>query len=121
MKYMLLIYDNPDTREKMFSGDAGEQLLADVDAVIAELTASGELLGTEALADPSNTRTVKVADGVPVVTDGPFIESKEHMGGYLLVECDSLERATEIAARWPSAPFAPLEVRPVMDAGGEDM
>jgi hypothetical protein len=121
MKYMLPIYDNPDTREKMFSGDAGEQLLADVDAVIAELTASGELLGTEALADPSNTRTVKVADGVPVVTDGPFIESKEHMGGYLLVECDSLERATEIAARWPDASYAAVELRPRMGQSGTEM
>ena len=65
----------------------------------AELTASGELIGGEALADPSNTRTVRVQEGVPVVTDAPLAEAKEHFGGYLLVECESIERAVEIGYR----------------------
>lgn len=120
MKYMLQIYDNDATREAFF-GPGGDALLARVDEVMAELTASGELVGTEALADPSNTRTVRVTGGVPAVTDGPYVEAKEYMGGYLTVECETIERATEIAARWPSSRFAPLEVRPVMDAAGEDM
>jgi hypothetical protein len=120
MKYMLLIYDNADTRERFF-GDDGAGLMAEVDAVMKELTESGELVGGEALADPSNTKTVRVSDGVPAVTDGPFAEAKEHLGGYLIVECDSVERATEIAARWPSTRFAPMEVRPLMDTAGTEM
>ena len=120
MKYMLMIYDNPDTRE-IFFGEAGRPLMAEMDALMAELRASGELVGGEALADPSHTRTVRVRDGAPVVTDGPLAEAKEHFGGYLLVDCESIDRATEIAARWPSARFAPMEVRPFMEGGGADV
>lgn len=120
MKYLLLIYDNPDTRAAFF-GAEGAALMGEVDAVIDELTESGELVDAQALADTSNSRTVRVRDGVPAVTDGPFAEAKEHMGGYLLVDCESVERATEIAARWPSARFCAMEVRPLMDAGGEEL
>ena len=101
MRFMLMIYDNPDTRE-LFTGPEGKDLMAEVDAVMAQLTESGELVGGEALADPSNTRTVRVQEGVPVVTDGPLAEAKEHFGGYLMVECETIERAVEIAAAWPS-------------------
>src|SRR5437879_2469966 len=111
-----MIYDNPGTRE-LFLSEAGTGLMAEIEALVAELKDSGELVGSEALADPSNTRTVRMQGGVPVVTDGPLAEAKEHFGGYLLVDCESIERATEIAVRWPSARFGSLEVRPVMDAG----
>jgi len=111
---MLMIYDNPGTRDHFF-GDAGKPLMDEMDALMAELRRSGELVSTEALADPSQTRTVRVENGVPVVTDGPLAEAKEHFGGYLVVDCASLERATEIAVRWPSARFSPLEVRPIFD------
>jgi hypothetical protein len=120
MKYMLMIYDNPDTRD-LFSSPEGQPLMEEVDALMAQLTESGELVGGEALADPSNTRTVLVQEGVPVVTDGPLAEAKEHFGGYLLVECETIDRAVEIAASWPSARFAPMEVRPLMDAAGMEM
>lgn len=120
MKYMLLIHDNPDTRE-VFFGEGGAGLMAEIDALVAELTASGELVGSEALADPSNTKTVRVRDGIPAITDGPLAEAKEHFGGYLIVDCESIERAIEIAARWPSARFTALEVRPIMDVGGDDV
>jgi hypothetical protein len=73
--------------------------MGEVDALLKELTESGELVGTQALADPSNTKTVRVRDGVPAITDGPFAEAKEQLGGYLIVDCASPERATEIAAR----------------------
>src|SRR5215210_5895848 len=92
MKYMLLIYDNPDTRQ-MMSGEGGKELGAQMDALMAELTESGELVGGEALADPSNTKTVRPRDGVPAITDGPLAEAKEHFGGYLIVDCESVERA----------------------------
>ena len=111
MKYMLMIYDNPGTREAFF-GEEGKAMMADMDALMQELTASGELIGGEALADPSQTKTVRLRDGATVITDGPFAEAKEHLGGYLIVECERPERATEIAARWPNAKFCAMEVRP---------
>ena len=120
MKYMLLIYDNPETREAFF-GEGTDELMGEVDALIKELTESGELIGTQALADPSNTKTVRVRDGVPAVTDGPFAEAKEQLGGYLIVDCESLERAAEIAARWPNARYCAMEVRPIMEDAGTEM
>jgi hypothetical protein len=120
MKYMLLIYDNADTRE-LFSSPDGTALANEVGALITELTASGELVGGEALADPAQTRSIRQRDGVPVVTDGPLAEAKEHFGGYLIVDCETTERATEIASRWPNARFAAMEVRPIMNSGGQEM
>lgn len=120
MKYMLLIYDNADSREAFFGTD-GATLMAEVDAVMRELTDSGELIGGEALADPSQTKTVRPRNGVAVSTDGPFAEAKEHLGGYLMVDCETPERAVEIAESWPSARFSPLEVRPLMQEAGAEM
>ncbi len=120
MKYMLMIYDNPGTREAFF-GEEGKVLMAEMDALMQELTESGELIGGEALADPSNTKTVRVRDGVLAITDGPFAEAKEHFGGYLIVECERPERATEIAARWPNAKLCAMEVRPIMERSGGEL
>jgi hypothetical protein len=96
-------------------------VMADVGDIMGELEQSGEWVGGEALADPSNTRTVRVRDGVPAVTDGPFVEAKEQLAGYCIVECESPERAIEIAARWPDARYWAMEVRPLMEAAGEEM
>lgn len=113
MKYMLLIYGNPASQQAI--ADAVDDVMAEVDALMKELTESGELAGGQALAEPAASRTVQVRDGVPVVTDGPFLEAKEFLAGYLIVECDSLERATEIATRWPDARLCAMEVRPIID------
>jgi hypothetical protein len=120
VKFMLLIYDNADTRER-FLGEDGNALMGEVDTLVQELTESGELVGGEALADPSATRTVRVRDGAPAITDGPLAEAKEHFGGYLIIDVESVERATEVAARWPNARFASMEVRPIMDTAGAEM
>jgi hypothetical protein len=119
MKYMLLIYDNADTRN-VFFGPQGEALSAEIDELMRELRASGELVGGEALADPSQTRLIRPRDGVPVVTDGPLTEAKEHFAGYLIVDCETPERAAEIASRWPNARFGALEIRPLMRGGGSE-
>jgi hypothetical protein len=116
---MLMIYDNPDTRE-VFFGPEGAGLMAEVDALMEELRGSGELVGGAGLADPSRTRVVRVREGVPVVTDAPLAEAKEHFGGYLVVDCESLDRAVEIAARWPNSRFTFTEVRPLMQEGSAD-
>jgi hypothetical protein len=120
MKYMVMIYDNAQSRERFLGPDGGE-LSAEIDALMQELTESGELLGGEALADPSTTKTITPVDGVPAITDGPLAEAKEHFGGYLMLECESIDRAAEIAARWPSGRFTPLEVRAVMSPDGAEM
>ena len=119
MKYMLMIYDNPDSRG-IFFGEAGEGIRAEMEALMRELTDSGELLYTEGLADPSNSRTVRLRGGVPVVTDGPLAEAKEHFGGYLVLDCESADRAVEVATRWPKAVLTAIEVRPIMGPGGAE-
>jgi hypothetical protein len=121
MKYMLLIYVNPE-----FAADLSEQertdLFGEVDAIMDGLRESGELVGFEALADASTTRTVKLREGLPAVTDGPFMESKELFGGYLIVDCENLERAVEIAAGWPDVRFGgALEVRAIMTNSEAEM
>lgn len=120
MKYMLLIYNNPSFIAALPDQERNA-IFTDVDAIMQELTETGELVGGEALADVTQSRTVRVRDGAPAVTDGPFIEAKEHLAGYLMVDCESPERAVEIAARWPDARYWAMEVRPVMTASGTEM
>ena len=120
MRYMLLIYQNPASFETL-SEEERNAVMGEVGTIMGELTESGEWLGGEGLADPSQTKTVKVRDGVPAVTDGPYLEAKEHLVGYCLLECESVERATDIATRWPDARWWGVEVRPLMDAAGTEM
>jgi hypothetical protein len=117
VKYMLLIYNNPAALQAMPDAER-DALMAEVDVIMSELTETGELVGGEALQDASRTRTVRVRGGVPAVTDGPFAEAKEQLAGYLTVDCESPERAVEIAARWPDARHWAMEVRPVIEAAG---
>ena len=120
MKYMLLIYNNPDHLQSLPKEDL-EAIFADVGVIIDELTASGEWIGGEGLAHPSQAKTIRVRDGVPAITDGPFVEAKEQFAGYCLFDCETPERAQEIAARWPDARYAAVELRPVMEPSGTEM
>jgi hypothetical protein len=81
---------------------------------------SGEMISTAALPAPSESATVRVRGGVPVVTDGPYLEAKEYLAGYYLVECASKERACELAAMIPDAGIEGLgvEVRPIVFSAG---
>jgi hypothetical protein len=119
VKYMLLIYSTPASLEA--ANVDMDELLGEVDALIDELTKSGEFIGGAGLADPVNSKTVAVRDGVPVVTDGPYLEAKEHLAGYGILECESLERAIEIAGRWPDAKYKAVELRPLMGEAGLEM
>jgi hypothetical protein len=120
VKYLLAIYNNPATYEA-FSEQERTELFGEVDRIMKELTESGELVGGQALADASTAKTVRVRDGVTVATDGPFAEAKEQLGGYLIVECESEERAVEIAASWPDARHFAMEVRAIMHTSGDEM
>jgi hypothetical protein len=109
VKYVILIHHNPAAWDALSDAqrrEIGRRHLAFTE----ELTASGELVVSEALADPSLARTVPA-----VVSDGPYAEAKEYLAGFYLVECDSLDRAAEYAARLPHGPHYRIEVRPVMN------
>jgi hypothetical protein len=120
MKYLLIIYDKPETRA-LFMSEEGKPLMEEMMVLMDELRQSGEMVLTEGLADPSQTKTVKPENGVPVVTDGPLAEAKEHFGGFLLVDVESMDRAVEIATRFPGARMSPVEVRPLMSEAGSEM
>ena len=114
MKYMLLIYNRPGFVDEL-TDEQRTELFGEVDALLAELTASGELVRGEGLAGPETARTVRLQDGQPAVTDGPFSEAKEQFAGYTAVDCATRERAEEIAARWPDVRYGgAIEVRAVM-------
>jgi len=120
MKYMLLIYNNAAVLEALPAAER-DAFMGEVDPIMKELIESGELVGGEALAHPSNTKTVRVRDGVAATTDGPFAEAKEQLAGYLIVDCETPERAISIAERWPDAKYWAMEVRPIMDTAGTEM
>lgn len=121
MKYMLLIWNRPGFVDEL-SEQERVALFGEVDEIMKELSESGELIGGQALADPSQSRTVRLAGGHPEVVDGPFMESKEQFAGYLAVDCDTPERAAEIARRWPDVRYGgALEIRPIMDEAGTEM
>jgi hypothetical protein len=123
MKYMILIHSNPQSREiwEGFSDGQRAEGYAEYAALGEGLAASGELIVAEALADASLTKTVTVTDGRTIPSDGPFAEAKELLAGFFLIECDSMDRAIEIAARVPEAEFGLVEVRPIMNLSGYDM
>ncbi|MCE6997506.1 YciI family protein [Saccharothrix sp. S26] len=114
MKYLVLIYSNPESRA-IWDRLADEDKAAGLDAYAAldeELAASGELVVSEALADPARTTRVTVRDGRTLTTDGPFAEAKELLAGFYLVDVATPHRAVEIAARVPEARLGLVEVRP---------
>jgi hypothetical protein len=114
MKYMLLIYGNDEVFGSM--SDDIEQVIQETEALQKELRASGEFIGAYGVADQTQARTVRFTDGLPVVSDGPYLEAKEYIGSIDLIECADLERALEIAARVPFARYGPVEVRPLLSA-----
>jgi hypothetical protein len=117
MRYIILIHSNPASREiwESFSADEQAAGFQEYGRIVDALTASGELIVTHALADPSLTkRIVSIEDGQAMTTDGPFPEMKELLAGFFLIECESQDRAIEIAAMIPEAPLGLVEVRPIM-------
>lgn len=120
MKYMLLIYSSPATWAAL-SEQERASFAREHSALVDELIASGEWLGGHALTDPTRATAVRVRAGDAMATDGPYIEAKEHLAGYDLVECDSLERAVQIAERIPPARLGGVEIRQLMEPTGTEM
>ena len=120
MKYLLAIYGNDDFWTS-FPPEQMQQIIKETDAHNASLFASGELIGAYGVADQMEAKKVRVADGAPVVTDGPYIEAKEYLGSFYVIDCESLDRAIEIAAEMPSARFIDVEIRPLLHEGSPDV
>jgi hypothetical protein len=132
MKYMILTYASQrdydgmagkPTEEPVWSAEDFAAMGAFMESFNQELAESGELVETRGLAAPVLTRRLRLENGVPVVTDGPYAEAQEVLAGYWIVECESFDRATELAGRLASCP-APAEVaanavadvRPIADS-----
>jgi hypothetical protein len=114
MKYMLLIY----TAENCWADDERERCYAESTQLTHELHATGQYLGASPLLPVAMATSVRVRDGKRLVTDGPFAETREQLGGYFLVEARDLNEAIQIAGRIPGARKGTVEVRPVMDLPG---
>ncbi|QDP95838.1 hypothetical protein FOE78_07930 [Microlunatus elymi] len=120
MKYLILMQVDPTVLENL-TDDQQKSIMDGHAAFMAEIKASGEMLSTHALGDPSQTTTVRARGGKPEVLDGPYAETKEFMGGYYLIDVESKDRAVELARKIPDASIdgLALEVRPVMFSDGE--
>jgi hypothetical protein len=113
MRYACLIYFDP---EIVFNrSPEAEAVLRDAGRFDAEIKASGNLVAAHALTLPQAGRTVKVRDGKTSTTDGPFMETKEMLGGIILIEARDLDDAVRIAAQIPFARLGAIEVRPLVD------
>jgi hypothetical protein len=114
--YMLLIYQPNPSRE--IAPAEMEGMFAAYTAYTERVKQSGAFVGAAPLVEPSSATTVRVRDGKRLITDGPFAETKEWLVGYYVIECDSLDRALDLAADCPGASYGSIEIRPVMDISG---
>ena len=115
MQYLLLIHDDERTWPSLPKAEQHE-IIREYAQLTAELRESGVYLGSNRLAPAATAATVRVRDDQELVTDGPFAETKEQLGGYYLIEVDSLDEALEWAAKIPSARLGgSIEVRPIAE------
>jgi hypothetical protein len=112
MKYLCLVYFDPRLLQAMPPGERAA-LDADSMAYDEELDARGQLVVAEALQSVKTARLVQVRDGRMSQTDGPFVETKEQLGGFILIDVQDLNAAIQVAARIPLAKYGSIEVRPV--------
>jgi hypothetical protein len=117
LKYILLVHHNEDNFARM--PEAEQRQMRDESVGLAnQVHAKGQYLDAAPLQPTSMTTTVRVRDGRPVVTDGPYVETREHLGGYYLVDVRDLDEAIEIAGRIPGARLGAVEIRPVVSLPG---
>ena len=135
MKYMILTYASQrdydgmagrPTEEPVWSAEDFAAMTSFMASLNKELEDSGELVETRGLTAPVLTRRLQLRDGVPLVTDGPYAETEEVLAGYWIVECESFDRATQIAARLATCPApaqvaanAVADVRPIADSAAD--
>jgi hypothetical protein len=119
MKYLLMIYGNEEKWSTLLAEDLPREI-AKQDAYNKRYTATGELLGGYGLADAAAAKLVWRKDGAAAISDGPYLETKEYMASFYLVDVESEERAYELAADMPWADQNPTEVWPILHALAND-
>jgi hypothetical protein len=113
MQYLCLIYDD-ETNWGSMPEDERNAVFAEYGTFTESIKESGNYVAGDALQPTSTATTVRVRNGETLVTDGPFAETKEQLGGYYLVEAKDVDEALKIAERIPSARYGSIEVRPVV-------
>lgn len=114
MQYMMLVY----IEEQQLNEAIREHCYAESTELARELNATGNYLAAAPLYPVSTATCVRVRDGKRLLTDGPFAETREQLGGYYLIDAKDLDEALEIAGRIPGARFGTIEVRPVVELAG---
>jgi hypothetical protein len=115
MKYLLLIYnDENEMRDTDYLHDCKTEAVQ----LARELDAAGKYLASSPLQPVSTATSVRVRDGKPIVTDGPFAETREQLGGYLLIDVPDLDEAIRVAARFPVSRRGTVEIRPLGELVG---
>lgn len=114
MRYMMLVYLD----EQVLSETERVKCYEESAQLAHELKSRGQYLATAPLHPTSTATSVRVRDGKPLITDGPFAETREQLGGYYLIEAKDLDEAIGIAARIPGARVGTVEIRPVIEVGG---
>jgi hypothetical protein len=114
MKYMLLVYLD----EQALSEAERDQCYGESAQLCRDLSSSGHYVDASPLHPTATATSVRVRDGHPLVTDGPFAETREQLGGYFLIDAKDLDEALGIAARIPAARFGTIEIRPIMEIAG---
>lgn len=117
MEYLLLIYDSEAETAKMSQADM-ESMYADFGKFTQSIQQSGNHRAGQQLQPVATATTVRIRDGKRLVTDGPFAETREQLGGFYWIEAKDLDEALAIAARVPSARFGSIEVRPLVKRPG---
>lgn len=119
MKYICLAYEQEATLNAL-SNEEWKALRNETLSYVDELTQRGHLISAEPLQSVSRAATVRVRGGNVSITDGPFAETKETLGGFVLINARDLNEALKIASRWPSARFGSIEVRPIEEGLREE-
>ena len=114
MKYMLLIY----AEEKVLDETKREACYKESMGVVQQLRDAGQFVSASPLQPVATATTVRMREGKRIITDGPFAETREQLGGYFLVDASDLDEAIAIASRIPGARFGTVEVRPVVELPG---
>jgi len=114
MKYMLLIYNDPN-QEPAYGSPEFESMMSDFFAANEKMKADGVICGGEGLKGIETATSLRIKSGKVETMDGPFAETREHLGGYYVVDVPDLDTALKYAALIPSAKFGTIEVRPLMD------
>ena len=117
MRYMLLCYDDEGAWAKA-GMDVKEAAMKEAVALTHELDKKGQYILASPLKEAASATTIRVRNGKPVVTDGPFVETREVLGGFYLIDVANLDEAIAIAARHPGARLGSVEVRPIHELEG---